>query len=316
MKFKGLRNFRVTAASAFFFLWASIAFARAPDTLQDSTTNPCASALATSILKTGGQDERLALFENFLKVDYPEKARARIVAAISDLRTKSTREEKIEVLRGYGDFMLRLARERFGVEELGFHFNHHGGQADQYVKAGGLRAARGDISNNYLSYRHNLNYSVYMFRSSQQNPADVLGEVNSDGGLLTAFFSGRMGWVLNVFAVDSPSLNAIRDAGGVSDPRGAAMNFSKSWLDKSGMIGVPYRSYLFPPVDLFSGRLKKTYRELGRIRREEETLMALILMIEIMEAGKNWIGKSWDFIGSIEASAEERARVDLAPAAR
>ncbi len=280
-------------------LWAlSIFFAVCAISQVSFADDRCATELAASTqaqrkASALQSEDPLEIFKEFQRADYLRRIRERVLESVFKFRTLDPKDRK-EFLRELGDEFLEVVEKEYGVTQIGFHFNHHGGEAHQYVRGGGIRAARGDIQNAYTPHRLNLDESVYLFQSPQTNPADILEETDAKSPIAGLFGFGRMGYVLNVFALDSESFQRAKDEGGVLSMQGAAISFDREWLAKRSGVGISYASYLFPPIEVFTG-YKKAFPELKRVRRNEETIIALLYMIEIAKDHQNWIGSNWDF---------------------
>ena len=144
------------------------------------------------------------------------------------------------------------------TENIGFHFNLHGGRREDYV-GGGIRASKGDIALRY-SMSGDANDKVYFFQTKEHDAYSALDA--SNGEIL--YFPSRMGYALSLFAVDAPELKAALADGRITNAGSISMDFHK------GMRGVPYSAYLAPPLEVFVRTAKKI--GLKKLSRDEETL--------------------------------------------
>ena len=161
-----------------------------------------------------------------------------------------------------------------GVSNIGLHYNLHGGQRKDYVGSG-IRASQGDIALRYGGGDNN--HKVYFFQTRDHHPYVALDA--SNGEIL--FFPSRMGHVLNFFDVDAPEILAAKAAGKIT-------NHSSIYMDFHGMRGVPYSTYLAPPIEVFNGSAKKALG-IGRLSRDEETLATVRYIEAVLMAGGAYI---------------------------
>jgi hypothetical protein len=160
------------------------------------------------------------------------------------------------------------------MTNLGFHYNLHGGARDGYVGRG-INATMGDIALNYTIHG-DRNYKVYFFQSEKFRLYDILNESNP----AQLVFSSRMGSALNVFNLNAPELEAARADGRIK-------NYGNISMDFHGMRGVPYSTYLAPPMEVFSGTAKKI--GLKKLSRDEETLATVRYLEAALTAGGAYI---------------------------
>lgn len=216
--------------------------------------------------KEEGQSKPLSPAEEgyarFKKEDFWAKTAEPTRAEIEKLRALKSKAEAQAYVRKAGQEILARLQAKHGTENLGFHFNLHGGTAEGYVQGGGIRATMGDIANNYTMHG-DKNLKVYFFQSKNVPLYDVLNESNP----AMLMFPSRMGGVLSVFRLDSPELKAAMADGRIK-------NFGNISMDFHGMRGVPYSSYIAPPIEVFHGTAKKLGVK-GRLSRDEETLAVM-----------------------------------------
>jgi hypothetical protein len=205
-------------------------------------------------------------YELFIQDDLWAQSAATTRAEIARLRTLSSKDAVRDSVRRTGqEIVSRIAAAR-GTQNIGFHFNLHGGTADGYVKGGGIRATMGDIANNY-SMHGDRNLKVYFFQSKNVPLYDVLNEKNP----AILLFPSRMGSTLSLFRLDGPEITQAVQDGRIKNAGGISMDFH-------GMRGVPYSAFLAPPLDVFNSVAKKIGFK-GRLSRDEET-MAVMRYIE------------------------------------
>lgn len=222
-------------------------FARA--SVSTTCSEPLVEIARVSHVET---EDPLSLFRRFEQYPYHQRIHSKVLEAVRRFRELQSKTARREFLRQYGDEFLSTLQSIYGVRHIGFHFNHHGGRTEDYVRGGGLRAQRGDIQNMYTPHQLNLDQSVYLFESPQMNPADVLEEPDAKNPLLGMLFGvGRMGYVLNVFALDGPSFLEMKAVGAIESWQGAAITFKPQWLSRHRDIGVPYSSYLYSACGAF-----------------------------------------------------------------
>lgn len=172
-------------------------------------------------------------------------------------------------------YLLKTSREienriltTHGTDHFGIHFNLHGGQANNYIDGGGIRATRGDISLQYGSgstddrvyYYRIPDYSIYQ-ALNDTNPA-IFGPLAS---------RTRMGSVVSLFDVGSKMIAKQLSNKQLVDHSAIFTSFPDK--DGPGFHGFSTELYLMPPIELWESRWTKL---IGRsLSRDEETLVAL-----------------------------------------
>jgi hypothetical protein len=192
------------------------------------------------------------------------------IAMLNGLAGKAERQE---YLRNEGTAIVERIKKHHGSSELGFHFNLHGGAAEQYIKGGGIRATRGDIALQHTAYptASMLAHKVYFFRD-QVNLFDILNE----GHPQMMFMPSRMGHVFMVFRLDSPYLKRAFAEGGATEAGAISIDFDEAWIAKNNKgrpVGIPYDTFLAPPMSVFT-RVKR-HLGLRRLSRDAETLAVM-----------------------------------------
>jgi hypothetical protein len=218
-------------------------------------------------------------------------------AEIEGLRARRLSKAQLkEYVRREADAAFARIKAARGTSNVGLHYNLHGGARASYVGAG-IRAAKGDIALRY-TMNGDLNDKVYFFQTAAASPYDALDA--SNGEIL--LFPSRMGYVLSAFAVDAPELAAAMGDGRIANVGAISMDFHK------GMRGVPYSTFLAPPLEVFVGTAKKL--GLRRLSRDEETLATVRFLEAALTAGGAYVpgGKP----ASPEAAAAGAAARSLA----
>jgi hypothetical protein len=239
--------------------------------------------------------EAVRLDRDFAKLDLWSQVGPAAKAEIEGLRAKrlSKAEVKEYVRREVNAAFERIKAAR-GTENIGFHFNLHGGRREDYVEHG-IRATKGDIALRY-TMSGDANDKVYFFQTAAHDAYSALDA--SNGEML--FLPSRMGYALNVFAVDAPELKAAMADGRIGNVGSISMDFHK------GMRSVPYSAYLAPPLEVFVRTAKKM--GVKKLSRDEETLATARYLEAALTTKDSYIP------GGAAASAESVARGDAARA--
>jgi hypothetical protein len=202
---------------------------------------------------------------------WPE-LRPKIQEEIESLRSLP-KAERTTFVRKAADRVLDDLKRRYGSEELGFHYNLHGGILEDYVDRGGIMITQGDIALQYG--RGDANYKVYFFRSSNVSLYDLLNEGNPQ-----LYGHGRMGNVIMTFPYDSEYIRQGMKEKGILRPSSISLDFDENWVRKQEiskqtgtLIGIPATEFIAPPADIFNGMKKKV--GMGSLSRDEETLAAV-----------------------------------------
>jgi hypothetical protein len=190
---------------------------------------------------------------------------------ISNLR-KLSKEDRAKYLEKEGEIILSKLKKKHHAEEIGFHYNLHGGNIEDYVDEGGIFISRGDIQ---LQYGHgDPNYKIYMFRSSNVSLYKVLSEGNPQ---VMFGNGGRMGNVITIFPLDSPYFKKAIEEKGVLRSGSISFDFDENWVAKQEMgkyknpfVGIPATEFITPPATVFTETKKKV--GMGTLSRDDETL--------------------------------------------
>lgn len=222
------------------------------------------------------KSEAERLDREFHKLDLWGRVAPALREEIFELRKKHKSKPAV---RQYVGLQAAEAMERMkkaaGSENLGFHYNLHGGQREEYVGKG-IRATMGDIALNYTISGGDRNYKVYFFQSKETGLYELLDERNPQ----IMLFPSRMGSALNVFKLDAPELEAAKKDGRIKNFGGISMDFH-------GMDGVPYSAYAAPPLQVFDRVAKNV--GIGKLSRDEETLATIRYLEAAVAAGGAYI---------------------------
>lgn len=215
------------------------------------------------------------LDREFTKLDVWSQVAPSARAEIETLRARNlSKADFKEHVRSAARAAMARMQAAAGTNNIGFHYNLHGGQREQYVGAG-IHATMGDIALQY-SMHGDRNQKVYFFQSMQTELYDLLNESHPQMLLLPS----RMGSALNLFNVDAPEILAAKAEGKIRDHGAISMDFH-------GMGGVPYSAYLAPPVEVFHRTAKKV--GLKKLTRDEETLATIRYLEAVVTAGAPFI---------------------------
>lgn len=204
-------------------------------------------------------------YQAFLAADHWSKVKETFPAELAKARALGGKAATSAYVRAEADKLVERLKAAYGTENIGFHYNLHGGARDQYVEGGGIRATMGDIALNY-TMNGDRNYKVYFFQSAQHSLYDVLDERNPQPMI------SRMGSVLMLFRLDSDFVKQGKASGALYNHGAISMDF-----DTSRAWGIPYSTFLAPPLDVFNGVAKKAGAK--GLSRDEETL-AVVRYIE------------------------------------
>ncbi|MBI3298427.1 MAG: hypothetical protein HYZ75_09710 [Elusimicrobia bacterium] len=202
--------------------------------------------------------------------------------------------ERAAYLRGVGEQVVTAVKKLHKTEEIGFHYNLHGGRPDQYLEGGGIKATMGNIA---IQYDMNADraYKVYMFRSSEHNLYDLLSERHPN------LISSRMGDVLIPFRLDSGFLRQAFITGLARNPTAISIDFDEGRLPK--MIGIPKDTFLSEPLLVFDR--VSTRLDAGRLSRDEETLAVMRYLEAALGAAPQTYDEKYQRVGRsrVERSA-------------
>lgn len=201
-----------------------------------------------------------------------ERIREPVVQEIGHLRSLPGVAERQSYLRAVGDEVMARIQAQRATSKVGFHYNLHGGQADDYIVAGGILATRGDISIQHDPFHADLGLKVYFFTAGTRNLYDILDERNPH----ILFFPSRMGHVLIPFRLDSGYLAEAFAEGGASKETAISIDFDERWMERrhgGRHIGIPSDTFITPPLVVFTGVRQRL--GIGRLSRDEETLAVM-----------------------------------------
>ena len=185
---------------------------------------------------------------------------------------KLSKADRTKYLEVEGEKILSSLKKKYKTEEIGFHYNLHGGNIEDYVDEGGIFISRGDIQLQYGG--GDPNYKIYMFRSSNVS----LNKILSEGNPQVMFGNGgRMGNVITIFPLDSPYFKKAIEEKGVLRSGAISFDFDENWVAKQEMgkhknpfVGIPATEFITPPATVFTSTKKKV--GVGNLSRDDETL--------------------------------------------
>ncbi|MDX6768044.1 MAG: hypothetical protein SF051_00815 [Elusimicrobiota bacterium] len=222
-------------------------------------------------------NEAQRLDREFMKLDLWGRVAP---AAAAEIRALRARRLDKAALKAHVQAEVEAAFERVkaarGTTNVGFHYNLHGGRREDYV-GGGLRAGIPDDGSRDVIHWQARPDQVYFFQTQH---AGAYAALDARNPALEPWPS-RMGSVLNVFALDAPVIEAAKADGRIRNHGAISMDFH-------GMRGIPYSTYLAPPLFVFDGSAKKALG-LGRLSREEETLATARYLEAALLAGGDYV---------------------------
>jgi hypothetical protein len=182
---------------------------------------------------------------------YWQQVREIIEKELKEINAFKKQYQKEEIAKRVDEVGNKMVA-RYG--ELGFHYNLNGGSLIDYVSAGGLMTSRGDIALQYGA-KGNLNQQVYFFRSSQVSLSKIFGATNPK----YLYGKQRMGHVLNIFRLDHTYFDQAKKTGTIIQDEYIYFSYNEAKLAKLNKslgygprIGVPYSTYVLPPLIVFS----------------------------------------------------------------
>lgn len=220
-------------------------------------------------------NEAERLDREFRRVDFWAQVAPAAAAAIRELRSKglSKSAQREEIQRLTEAAFARAAAAR-GTANIGLHYNLHGGSREGYVGKGIYAGIPDDGSRDVMN--RSTTRQVYFFQSAR---SAYEGVDASNPAIL--MWASRMGYLLNLFALDAPEIEAAKADGRITNHVSHSMDFH-------GMGGIPYSAYLAPPIEVFNGSAKKALG-LGKLSREEENLATALYIEAVIKAGGAYV---------------------------
>ena len=208
-----------------------------------------------------------------------QRVQPKVGVEIARLRQMSPPEQRA-YLKKSGQAIIEQIQKSTGSENLGFHYNLHGGELQGFSEGGGIFISRGDIQLNHGG--GDLANKVYFFQSKNISLFDILNEGNPN----VIGSQGRMGYSLVLFKADSPYFKRAIAEKGVTSISPISYDFSEEWVSKQLMsringraIGIPATEYLAPPSMVFTHVKKRM--GMGSLSRNEETLATMRYLEDI-----------------------------------
>lgn len=195
------------------------------------------------------------------------------IAYLTALRRSAGRSHARRYLREIGDDILERMKVAHRTDELGFHYNLHGGSVAEYMEMGGIRATVGDTAIQFAYHEAKKAHAVYFFRSSRMSFYDILDQRHQD---VPPFIPTRMGNVLIIFRLDSSYLKRAFEDGRASNLCETSIDFDHTGLNHAG-IGIPCSTFIADPLMPFTNIKKKLglSRIFSWLSRDAKTLAAM-----------------------------------------
>jgi hypothetical protein len=199
-----------------------------------------------------------------------------IVSEINLLKQMSDADKEIYIKK-YADELEKKIKEKFKIQNLGYHFNNNGGLGYQYAETGGIFATMGDYGTQ-LGIASDYSIRVYLFRSETYSLFDVINQYRMKNLTNT----GRMGDEIILINLDHPYFNKAIQEKGILSSDTISYEFDTKWLDAQDInlnrmnspVGIPYETFLFSPAPVYQKHLR-FWLELGGLDRMEENFLAL-----------------------------------------
>jgi len=213
--------------------------------------------------------------------------RTGVLAEFAYLKSLSRTQRKA-YLQQVGAEITEKIKRRFGISNIGFHYNMHGGSPTQFTDFGGLRAGMpnipGQFQRDHIAMLSNRRAEVYFYQSNYHNLAQVVGAYHQDIPFVPWFRMGDTFVMINLDVVQGPW---VRN-GLVKQQTVECVEFDRDKLlaqpynrgveDPEKAIGIPYSLFLTPPVSVFQNLPGKL--ELDRQLSWDETTLATMRFIE------------------------------------
>jgi len=158
-------------------------------------------------------------------------------------------------------------RKVSGARDIGYHFNLHGGHAQDFVDKGGIIAKSGDAANNYAHMQRHASQAkrVYFFR-------DVISSIEAKHPeLLLMPGNHRMGDTLVIFNLDNVEKIA-------TDSTDIYIEFGNA---QRNIVGVPASEFIVPPIKMFQ---TKKHLGLWRLTWNQQSYITLLYLQKYIES--------------------------------
>jgi len=223
-------------------------------------------------------------YRRFKVVDFWSNTAPSTREEIQALRRIKKGEDRKAYLRAEGEKIVAKIQARFGTSTLGFHYNMHGGQGEQYVDKGILATMGDRIANrNQNPWTYDTRKKVFFSRSPGETLYDILDSNRMDAWPLRL----RMGYELMIFDLEHTAIVGGLESGAIGLHTRATWNMSYTF---DGLPGFPYSAFVVPPIEVFPNIPRKLgFR--GRLSRDEETLAAMRVIEAAAMAEERFVPK-------------------------
>ncbi len=188
-------------------------------------------------------------------------------------------------------FQLGLGANRDGTSRVGLHYNMHGGEPADFIRAGGIRATPGNVMR--LQARASLEYASETLLAQIHADHSVFYYELAQGEM--SAFLGRKFKVKHHFIVfdleKAESQSSARRDFGLD---GSALAFRNAGSDE--FMGIPRDFYLLPPIPILSDQelnlrfsnqrssLSRILNPFASLSRTEIQLLRSLQLIELLRA--------------------------------
>jgi hypothetical protein len=196
-----------------------------------------------------------------------DRIRASVKQEVAEFR-RLPKEQRREYLEKTSEEVTAYLHMVFKTDNLGFHYNLHGGARESYITTGGIVATRGDVTLQDLSHK------VYFFQSQSVGLLKVLDTANPN----VAFPRMRMGHVLILFDLNAPVIKRLEADGVIRNKQAIFYDVDvSSPMSMKGQdgadIGVPVEAFVLPPMVVFTDLANKS--GVNRPSWEEQNLIMM-----------------------------------------
>ena len=153
--------------------------------------------------KPDESDPAVVGLRRFEKTDFLGRTKDATIKEIGLLRTLGSKKAVRAYLRLEGAKIMEKIRLRHGTSTIGFHYNMHGGRAEEYVDKG-ILATRGDRVTNRREdpFHYDTRQKVFFYQTPGENLYDILDSHRMDSWPIPM----RMGDTIMLFDLEHASL--------------------------------------------------------------------------------------------------------------